>query len=289
MNVAAGGAVGWRSKGPLIKPLPPPPPPQAPSQVRGRGRTEIRKQSRLRSSARRRQRQVLILRSSTKAGARRPFSRFLASPLEVRSCRATRRASCQSRKPQTLLLPVAHPTLRYPRLHKGSSSSNRKNAGMCSSENRSRQWGPLVSLPDPEPDQPEQDKTTKAKGKTTEKARGRSKGKRIRFFAGSLEPLLAARKRRRYNIRRPQSSLTADRDPNAGDDGAEYEYLDKAGDIDADADADDDGVWSGEYMPMIPTIVVTEPDAEPEMVVVRFTPEEVERAIGAAFAIYTSI
>ena len=36
---------------------------------------------------------------------------------------------------------------------------------------------------------------------------------------------------------------------------------------------------------MIPTIVVTEPDAEPEMVVVRFTPEEVERAIGAAFAI----
>ena len=36
---------------------------------------------------------------------------------------------------------------------------------------------------------------------------------------------------------------------------------------------------------MIPTIVVTEPDTEPEMVVARFKPEEVERAIGAAFAI----
>ena len=97
-----------------------------------------------------------------------------------------------------------------------------------------------MSLPDAEPDQPEQDKTTKVKGKMTAKARGRSKG--IRFFAESLEPLLAARKRRRYNNRRPQSSLTADRNPNAGDDGAEYEYPDKAGDVDADADADDDGV-----------------------------------------------
>ena len=146
-----------------------------------------------------------------------------------------------------------------------------------------------MSLPGPEPDQPEQDKTAKAKGKTTAKAHGRSKGKRIRFFAGSLEPLLAARKRRRYNNRRPQSSLTTARDPNAGDDGAEYEYPDKAGDVDADADDDDDGVWPGEYMPMIPTIVVTEPDAEPEMVVARFKPDEVERAIGAAFAIGTSV
>ena len=42
-------------------------------------------------------------------------------------------------------------------------------------------------------------------------------------------------------------------------------------------------------MPVTPTIVVTVPDAEPEMMVARFTPEEVERAIGAAFAIGTAI
>ena len=133
MNMAAGGAVGWRNKGPLIKPLPPPPPPlQAPSQVRGRGRAEIRKQRRPRSSARRRQRQVLVLRSSTGARARWPFSRFLANPLEVRSGRATRRISYPSRKPQTLLLLVAHPPPRY--LDPRKSSSNFKNAGMCSSE-----------------------------------------------------------------------------------------------------------------------------------------------------------
>ena len=41
---------------------------------------------------------------------------------------------------------------------------------------------------------------------------------------------------------------------------------------------------------MVPTIVVTEPDAEPKMEIVgtRITPEEVERAIGAAFAIGTA-
>ena len=32
---------------------------------------------------------------------------------------------------------------------------------------------------------------------------------------------------------------------------------------------------------MVPTIVVTEPKAEPEMVGTRITPEEVERVIGA--------
>ena len=119
--------------------------------------------------------------------------------------------------------------------------------------------------------------------------RGRRKGKGIRFFVGILEPLLAARKRRRYNKLRRGSPLNADRDPNAADHGAEDEHPDEGGDVDADADADDDGVWPEEYMPMIPTIVVTEPDAEPEMVVARFTPEEVERAIGAAFAIGTAV
>ena len=143
-----------------------------------------------------------------------------------------------------------------------------------------------MSLPDPEPDQPEKNKTTK--GMTTAKARGRGKGKRIRLFVGSLEPLLAARKRRRYNKLRRGSPPSADHDPNPGNDGAEDEHPDEGGDVDVDGDAEDDGVWPGEYMPMIPTIVVTEPDVEPEMVVARFTPEEVERAIGAAFAIGTA-
>ena len=40
---------------------------------------------------------------------------------------------------------------------------------------------------------------------------------------------------------------------------------------------------------MIPTIVVTEPGPDPEMMVARFTPEEVERAIGTAFAIGTAV
>ena len=56
-------------------------------------------------------------------------------------------------------------------------------------------------------------------------------------------------------------------------------------DADADGDTDDgEGVWPSEFV--VPTIVVTEPDAEPkmEMVRTRITPEEVERAIGAAFA-----
>ena len=100
--------------------------------------------------------------------------------------------------------------------------------------------------------------------------------------------MLAARKLRKHNKLRRGSPLNADHDPNAVDDGAEDEDPDEGGDADSDADPDDDGVWPGEYMPMIPTIVVTEPDAEPEMVVARFTPEEVERAIGATFAIGTA-
>jgi hypothetical protein len=54
------------------------------------------------------------------------------------------------------------------------------------------------------------------------------------------------------------------------------DYVDA--DVDADADTDD-GVWPGEFV--VPTIVVTEPETE---VGSRITQEEVERAIGAAFA-----
>jgi hypothetical protein len=73
-----------------------------------------------------------------------------------------------------------------------------------------------------------------------------------------------------------------------GNDGDEDANPEEAGDIDLDADTDgdtDDGVWPGEFV--VRTIVITELEAEPEMEIVgtRITPEEVERAIGAAFAI----
>ncbi len=149
-------------------------------------------------------------------------------------------------------------------------------------------WGRLVSLPDPEHDQP---KGTKGKGKTTTMARGRRRGKRIRLFVGSLEPLLVARRRRKNkNRRRLSASLPL---LSAGDDGDEDGNPDEGGDVDVDADADvdadvDDGIWPGEYeVPVqpIPTIVVTGPVEEAEAEVARITPEEVERAIGAAFSI----
>jgi hypothetical protein len=142
-------------------------------------------------------------------------------------------------------------------------------------------WGRLVVLPDPEPDQPEQ-KTTKGKGKVIAR-RGR-KSKKTRFFVGSLEPLLAAWRQNRRR-RRQSASFDATNADNPGDDDDEGGNLEE-GDLDADADGDtDDGVWPGEFI--VPTIVITEPEAEPEveMVGTRITPEEVERAIGAAFAI----
>ena len=140
-------------------------------------------------------------------------------------------------------------------------------------------WGRLVSLPDPDPDQYEQ-KTIKGKGIAR---RGRRSSKRVWYFVGSfvgsLEPLLLAR-RKKQQRRRRSASLDADVD-NPGENSEE--------DDDADADGDtDDGIWPGELV--VPTIVVTEPEAEPEMEMVgtSITPEDVECAIGAAFAIGTA-
>ena len=90
--------------------------------------------------------------------------------------------------------------------------------------------------------------------------------------------MLLAREQRRQQRRR-----SASLDANGGDESEE----DKAGNIDFDANVNgdtDDGIWPAEFM--VPTIVVTEP--EMEMVVTRITPEEVGRAIGAAFAIGTA-
>ncbi|KAH9036072.1 hypothetical protein EDB84DRAFT_1197633 [Lactarius hengduanensis] len=131
-----------------------------------------------------------------------------------------------------------------------------------------KMWGRLVSLPDPDHDQLEQQKKkTKRKGKMA--GRG-CRGKRIRLFVGNLEPLLVARRRRR---RRSESLTPLDDDDDGDEDGNPGE----GGDADADADADD-GIWPGEY-------VVSVPSAQTEEMATRITPEEVERAIGAAFAI----
>ncbi|KAH8983254.1 hypothetical protein EDB86DRAFT_2967695 [Lactarius hatsudake] len=126
-------------------------------------------------------------------------------------------------------------------------------------------WGRFVSLPDSDHDQLAQQKEkTKGKGKMARRGR---RGKRIQFFVGSLEPLLVARRRRR---RRSESLTPLDDDDEDGN-------LGEGGDVDADADADD-GIWPGEY-------VVSVPSTQAEEVATRITPEEVERAIGAAFAI----
>lgn len=64
------------------------------------------------------------------AGAQRPCSRFLASRFAMRSCTATKRASCPSRNAQSpLLLPLPPPPARYPNPHR--RSSNCKDATMC--------------------------------------------------------------------------------------------------------------------------------------------------------------
>ncbi|KAN0136396.1 hypothetical protein V8E53_005764, partial [Lactarius tabidus] len=129
-------------------------------------------------------------------------------------------------------------------------------------------WGRFVVLPDPKPDQPQ--KTTKGKGKVI--ARRGHKSKKTLFF------------RQNRRRRRQSASFDANAD-NPGDDDVEGGNLEE-GDLDADADTDtDDGVWPGEFI--VPTIVITEPEAEPEMEMVgtKITPEEVKGVIGAAFAI----
>ena len=136
-----------------------------------------------------------------------------------------------------------------------------------------------MSLPDPEPDQHER---RAIKGKAIARRGRRSSSKRVWHFVGSLEPLLLARRQKRLRRRR-----SASLDANINNLGEYGEDEDADGDGDTD-NGDGDGIWPGEFV--VPTIVVTEPDAEPkmEMVGTRITPEEVERAIGAAFAIGTA-
>jgi hypothetical protein len=77
-------------------------------------------------------------------------------------------------------------------------------------------WGRLVVLPDPKPDQLERKMTTKGKGKAI--ARRGHRGKKTRFFIGSLEPLLAPWEQNRRR-RRQSTSIDANAD-HPGDNGA---------------------------------------------------------------------
>ncbi|KAH9041071.1 hypothetical protein EDB85DRAFT_2272139 [Lactarius pseudohatsudake] len=91
---------------------------------------------------------------------------------------------------------------------------------------------------------------------------------------GSLEALLVAPRRWRRRLR--SESLTP---LNDDDDGDEDGDIDEGDDVNADADADaDDGIWPGEYVVPVPPAQVEDTAS------LRITPE-VERAIGAAFAI----
>jgi hypothetical protein len=87
------------------------------------------------------------------------------------------------------------------------------------------------------------------------------------MFIGSERPLLSRRVKRK---RHRSASLI----PSAQESGEDADHVDQ--------DADE-GVWPEEYVVALPTGAADDAvDATP---ILRITPEEVERAIGAAFAV----
>jgi hypothetical protein len=121
-----------------------------------------------------------------------------------------------------------------------------------------KSWGRLVSVPDPEG---QQKKTRTRRG--AKRGRGKRKRISIRMYIGSEKPLLLRRVKSRYRHR------SASLKPSEGD-----VNEDAGPDVDQDAD---EGVWPEEY-----GVADGSLDLKSD---VRFTPEEVERAIGAAFAV----
>ena len=123
--------------------------------------------------------------------------------------------------------------------------------------------GPLVSLPDPEPDQFER------KGKAIVIARrGRRSNRRALFFVGDLEPLLLARRQ------------TAGR---SGGDGGLLRWIPISIIPVRITKRTKMQMWTRTQdlaRGVVPTIVVTGPEAEPEMGIwTTITPKDVERAI----------
>jgi hypothetical protein len=125
-----------------------------------------------------------------------------------------------------------------------------------------KSWGRLVSVPDPEK---QQKKTNTRRG--ARRGNGKRKRVRVRMFIGSEKPLFSRRVKKRHRF----ASLT----PNELDCGENADQ-----DVDQDAD---EGVWPGEYVVPQPAGVVD--GAVDPKTLLRITPEDVESAIVAAFAV----
>jgi hypothetical protein len=152
---------------------------------------------------------------------------------------------------------------------------------------RLKAWGRLVSVPDPEEGQQQRKNAQQRKRK---RAGGRG---REHLFAGSEEPLLLAQKRRRaakkkrrrrQDCHSPSSSFSASASLPPGS-SSPVRAVD--GDV-------DEGAWPGEFpMPSPASVVAAVGSVGKDggygdqnlKAVLRITPEEVERAIGAAFAV----
>ncbi|KAH9963612.1 hypothetical protein BC827DRAFT_1193088 [Russula dissimulans] len=143
---------------------------------------------------------------------------------------------------------------------------------------RRKAWGRLVSVPDPEEQLQKKGKTLRCMGRGRGK---RGRAVRVRLFAGSEEPLSSARKRRERRNQRdlsvpllPSSPVRKDGIPNSDEN------------VDVDADADE-GVWPGEIVvpPGVLAVETAVEDKVDDFGSVWITPEVLERAIGAAFAV----
>jgi hypothetical protein len=150
---------------------------------------------------------------------------------------------------------------------------------------RPKAWGRLVSIPDPE-EQQQQPRKNGQRGKR--KRAGRRV--RVRLFAGSEEPLLLAQKRQRakrslFRQDKPSSPSSAASLPPGSSSPARGTYGDM---MNSDQNADE-GVWPGEYEYSMPALGVVRKEPEDAhqdpKAALRITPEEVVRAIGAAFAV----
>jgi len=143
-------------------------------------------------------------------------------------------------------------------------------------------WGRLVSIPDPEEQRQQQQQPRKNGQRGKRKHAGQRL--RVRLFAGSEEPLLLERKRQRA-----KRSLCRQDKPSSSSSAASLPARGAYGDmVNSDQNADE-GVWPGEYEYPMPPLGVVRKDPEDAhqnlKAASRITPEVVERAIGAAFAV----
>jgi hypothetical protein len=144
-----------------------------------------------------------------------------------------------------------------------------------------------VSIPDPEEQRQEQQQPRK----NDQRGKRKRAGRRVRvcLFAGSEEPLLAQKRQRAkkslFRQDKPSSSSSAASLPPGSSSPARGTYGDM---MNSDQNADE-GVWPGEYEYPMPALGVVRKEPEDAhqnpKAALRITPEEVVRAIGAAFAV----